>query len=170
MDTYVVLWLLFLGVWMIAAVFLRKSSVRRDSSARRFVYGLLVPVGAFLVVQQSSFRPLPIRLLPAGNQDVHLSGIVIAAAGMAFAIWARLALGRNWSGVVTVKADHELIRSGPYRFVRHPIYSGILTSFMGTAIGRGSLLSFIGLAIAFCGLRMKWRTEERFMVEEFGTQ
>jgi protein-S-isoprenylcysteine O-methyltransferase Ste14 len=64
-------------------------------------------------------------LLP-DTRVVNLSGLTIAAAALGFAIWARFTLGRNWSGTVTVKAGHELIRSGPYRFVRHPIYSGIL--------------------------------------------
>lgn len=71
---------------------------------------------------------------------------------------------------MTVKAGHELIRSGPYRFVRHPIYSGILAGLVGTSIGEGTLPSLIGVVIALYGLRMKWKTEERFMVEQFGAQ
>ena len=133
------------------------------------MYGLLVPLGAFLVIQPGRFGPLNIRLLP-DTQAVNLCGLTITTAGLVFAIWARFMLGRNWSGTVTVKAGHELIRGGPYRFVRHPIYSGILVGLLGTAIGGGTLPSLIGLVIAFCGLRMKWRTEERFMAELFGAQ
>ena len=167
-DAYASLWLTFLGVWIIAAAS-TKRSVRRDSSTSRFVYGVLVPLGAFLVIQPSRFGPLDVRLVP-DTRAVNLCGLTITAAGMGFAIWARFTLGRNWSGTVTVKARHELIRSGPYRFVRHPIYSGILAGLMGTAIGQGSLPSLIGVVIAFYGLRMKWKTEERFMVEQFGAQ
>ena len=168
LDIYVVLWLIFLAVWIVAAVS-TKRSVRRDSSPGSFVYGLLVPLGAFLVMQPSRFGPLDIRLLP-DTRAVSLCGLIITAAGLGFAFWARFTLGRNWSGSVTVKADHELIRSGPYRFVRHPIYTGILAGLLGTSIGEGTLPSLVGMVIAVCGLRMKWRTEERFMVEQFGAQ
>ena len=168
MDVYVALWLIFLAVWIPAAA-TTKRSVRRDSSTSRFVYGLLVPLGAFLVIQPGRFGPLNIRLLP-DSRAVNLCGLTITAAGLGFAIWARFTLGRNWSGTVTVKAGHELIRNGPYRFVRHPIYSGILAGLLGTSIGEGTLPSLTGMAIAFCGFRMKWRMEERFMLEQFGAQ
>lgn len=92
------------------------------------------------------------------------------AAALACAIWARSTLGRNWSGAVTVKAGHELIRTGPYKVVRHPIYSGILAALVGTSIGEGTLPSSIGVGIALCGLRMKWKTEERFMADQLGAQ
>jgi protein-S-isoprenylcysteine O-methyltransferase len=168
LDAYVALWLIFLAVWILAAAS-TKRSVRRDSSTSSFVYGLLVPFGAFLVIQPSRFGPLNIRLLPDARA-VNLCGLTITAAGLGFAIWARFVLGRNWSASVTVKAGHELIRSGPYRFVRHPIYSGILAGLLGTSIGYGTLPSLIGMVIAICGLRIKWRIEERFMVEQFGAQ
>ena len=168
LDAYVALWLIFLGVWILAAAS-TKRSVRRDSSTSRFLYGVLVPLGAFLVIQPSRFGPLNVRLLP-DTRVVNLCGLTITAAALGFAIWARFTLGRNWSGTVTVKAGHELIRSGPYRFVRHPIYSGILAGLVGTSIGEGTLPSLIGVVIALDGLRMKWKTEERFMVEQFGAQ
>lgn len=61
-------------------------------------------------------------------------GLLMVICGLAFAVWARIHLGRNWSGTVTVKEDHELIRSGPYGIVRHPIYTGLLLAIAGTAI------------------------------------
>ena len=167
-GTYVALWWTFLIVWIIASAY-TKRSVRRDSSPLRFVYGVLVPLGAFLAVEGGLFGPLGVPLLPH-NRAVEFCGVIITAAGLGFAIWARFTLGRNWSGTVTVKAGHELIRSGPYRFVRHPIYSGILAGLLGTAIGQAAVASFMGVAIALCGFRMKWKAEERFMLEEFGGQ
>jgi protein-S-isoprenylcysteine O-methyltransferase Ste14 len=168
LDAYVVLWVIFLAVWILAAAS-TKRSMRRDSSISRFVYGMLVPLGAYLVIQPGRFGAFNVRLLPA-TWAVNLCGLTITGAGLGFAIWARFTLGRNWSGAVTVKAGHELIRSGPYRFVRHPIYSGILAGLVGTSIGKGTLPSFVGVVIALYGLRMKWKTEERFMVEQFGPQ
>jgi protein-S-isoprenylcysteine O-methyltransferase Ste14 len=98
---------------------------------------------------------------------VYSLGLLMVIAGLAFAIWARVHLGRNWSGTVTVKENHELIRSGPYAIVRHPIYTGLLLAILGTAIVVGEwrgLLAFCFLTIA---LVLKLRREERFMEESF---
>ena len=95
-------------------------------------------------------------------------GLVLLAAGLAFAVWARRHLGGNWSGSVTLKEDHELIRSGPYRFMRHPIYSGLLLALLGTAIVIGQWRALIALAFIVVSLLIKMRTEERFMIETFG--
>ena len=66
-------------------------------------------------------------------------GLALLCAGLAFAVWARVELGRNWSGSVTVKEGHELIRSGPYAYVRHPIYTGLIAALIGTAVIIGTL-------------------------------
>ena len=77
-------------------------------------------------------------------------------------------LGRNWSGIVTVKQDHELVRSGPYRWVRHPIYTGLLIAFVGTAISRGEWRGVLAVLIVFAALWRKLQLEERWMIETFG--
>jgi protein-S-isoprenylcysteine O-methyltransferase Ste14 len=92
----------------------------------------------------------------------------VLAAGLAYSIWARHYLGRNWSGIVTVKQDHELVRDGPYRHVRHPIYSGILLGFVGSAIARDEWRGVLAIAIAYLALWRKLRLEERWMIERFG--
>ena len=82
-------------------------------------------------------------------------------------MWARVHLGRNWSGSVTVKEGHELIRSGPYRYVRHPIYTGLLAAVLGSAIASGTVRALLGLLIIAAALLRKLRVEERFMRETF---
>jgi protein-S-isoprenylcysteine O-methyltransferase len=89
---------------------------------------------------------------------------------MAFTLWARFFLGRNWSGTVTVKVNHELIRGGPYGTVRHPIYMGLSLAFLGTAIGFGELRGLVGLPILVFGWKYKANVEERFMIGQFGAQ
>jgi protein-S-isoprenylcysteine O-methyltransferase Ste14 len=91
-------------------------------------------------------------------------------AGVAFAIWARLHIGRNWSGTVTIKADHKLIRTGPYAIVRHPIYSGFLTAVLGTAIAIGEVRGLFAFVAAFIGVKLKAGLEEEFMTEQFGDE
>ena len=98
----------------------------------------------------------------------HWLGLLITALGLAFAVWARVHLGRNWSGTVTVKENHELIRSGPYGLVRHPIYSGFLLAMLGTAIAFGEIRGLIAFVLAFIAWRAKSLIEERFMLDQFG--
>ena len=94
-------------------------------------------------------------------------GVALLAAGLAFAVWARVHLGRNWSGSVTVKAGHELIRTGPYGYVRHPIYTGLIAALLGTAITSGTVRAAVGFAIMVVAFLYKLRLEEAFMRETF---
>ena len=97
-------------------------------------------------------------------------GAALALAGIAFAIWARLALGRNWSGLVMgVREGHELVQSGPYAIVRHPIYAGMLLAMLGTALTIGTLTAYLGVAAGLAGILVRVAIEERMMAAEFGT-
>jgi protein-S-isoprenylcysteine O-methyltransferase Ste14 len=93
----------------------------------------------------------------------------ITAAGVVIAIWARWHLGSNWSGVVTLKEGHELIRTGPYRTIRHPIYTGILIGLLGTMVTIGEVRGLIALAVAWLSFYFKARREESFLAQEFGS-
>ena len=102
------------------------------------------------------------------STNVAIAGSAATLAGIAFAIWARVVLGANWSGVVTVKEAHVLVRRGPYRIMRDPIYTGILTAVAGTALTSGSVHSLLALPVLSFGFWLKTLTEEHFMVAEFG--
>lgn len=97
-----------------------------------------------------------------------LAGAVIAAAGLGFAVWARRHLGEYWSGAITLKEGHRLIRSGPYALVRHPIYTGIIFAMLGTAIALDQYRGLLALAIIVESLVRKLRTEEAWLTQEFG--
>jgi protein-S-isoprenylcysteine O-methyltransferase Ste14 len=96
-----------------------------------------------------------------------MAGIAISAFGLAICIWARRSLGGNWSAPVTFKEEHELVMHGPYRFVRHPIYTGILLMMLGTVLVLGRLDSLLGLAVRLVVYRFKIRNEEGLMTEHF---
>ena len=81
---------------------------------------------------------------------------------------ARLYLGQNWSATATIKQDHELIRRGPYRLVRHPIYTGTLIAAAGTAIAFGELRDLLALPLVIVGFWLKARSEERLLMSNFG--
>ncbi|MBS0452111.1 MAG: isoprenylcysteine carboxylmethyltransferase family protein [Proteobacteria bacterium] len=145
-----------------------KASVRRESLASRLSH--FVPL-ALAVVLLSRPLPLPsilaVRLLPRAAWGFWI-GAVLALAGFLFAAWARGYIGRNWSAAVTVKAGHELVTTGPYALVRHPIYSGLLLAFVGTAFARGDLAGVLAVVLVWGAFHRKMRLEERWMREQFG--
>ena len=98
------------------------------------------------------------------------TGIGLTLAGLLFACWARIFIGRNWSSAVTVKQNHELIRTGPYGIVRHPIYTGLLLAMLGTAIVISEVRGLIALALATISFWLKLQVEEQFMTGQFGAE
>lgn len=109
------------------------------------------------------------KIVPA-TRLVFFVGVALVVAGLVLSICARAILGRNWSGTVTVKHDHELVRSGPYRYVRHPIYSGLMVAIVGSAIARDEWRGVLAIAIAFAALWRKLRLEERWLGDTFGEE
>ena len=110
---------------------------------------------------------LYLQLWPVGLWPFWL-GAAVTVGGLLFAVWAREHLGRNWSRSVTIKEDHELITSGPYAVVRHPIYTGILAGLLGTVIALSQVRGFIVFVLIFLMLWLKLRMEEQWMRSQFG--
>jgi protein-S-isoprenylcysteine O-methyltransferase Ste14 len=161
-----VCWTLFAVVWLLAA-FTTKKSVYRESRAQRLRYTIPVLLGFFLVAKgHRLFYPLNYRVIPHLDA-LAWTGVVLCIAGLAICILARFTLGRNWSGVVTLKGGHELITSGPYALVRHPIYTGLLTMFVATVIVRGHVAGIIAIPIVFVSFWIKLRYEEKLMLTQF---
>ena len=98
------------------------------------------------------------------------AGLAIEAAGLFLAIVARRHLGRYWSGEISIKVDHRLIRTGPYRKLRHPIYVALLTMYAGTALVTGTRLALAGFAMALIAYARKIRLEERNLRKAFGAE
>ena len=94
----------------------------------------------------------------------------MTAAGFAFCWWARLHLGKLWSGFVTLKEGHYIVDTGPYGLVRHPIYTGVMFAALMTALLRATPLAFAGFALVVLGLSMIAKTEERFLSEQLGAE
>jgi protein-S-isoprenylcysteine O-methyltransferase Ste14 len=122
--------------------------------------------GALLAWPHPRWNALAWRLWPPSINSYWI-GVALVIPGLAFAIWARVHIGSNWSGTVTVKEDHQLIRSGPYAWVRHPIYTGLITALLGTTVASGTVHAAIGLAIIVVSFVRKLRIEEEFMRATF---
>jgi protein-S-isoprenylcysteine O-methyltransferase Ste14 len=161
-----VCWIIFIAVWVLAAVS-TKRAIYRESSAERARYWLALVIGYVLVIKSNSLpRPFNWLVIPHTASSAWI-GACFCVSGLVFAIWARVILGRNWSGVITLKEGHELVERGPYRVVRHPIYTGILAMFVGTAIAIGYFGGFIGLLLLFVSFWVKLKREEDLMLKHF---
>jgi protein-S-isoprenylcysteine O-methyltransferase Ste14 len=162
-----VVWIAFIIYWRIEAAN-TKATQRLEPVASRLVRALTMLIAIILLsTTRIPLRWLYVQLWPTGLLPFWL-GAAFTLAGLLFAIWARWHLGRNWSSAVTIKQDHELITSGPYAVVRHPIYTGILVGFLGTAIALAQVRGFIGLVLVFFGFWLKFRMEEQWMRSQFG--
>ena len=162
-------WILFAVIWLVAA-FWTKRSVYHESRSQRLGYMIPLLVGAYLIFKGARLsHPLDLRVIPRVDA-LAWTAVVLCIAGLAFCLWARFTLGRNWSGVVTLKGDHELITRGPYALVRHPIYTGLLTMFVATMILLGHVAGIIALPLVFVSIWFKLRHEERLMLQRFPDQ
>ena len=162
-------WLAFAFYWVVAAA-TAKQTKRSESVLNRLSYSLPLFIAVFLMVVPRAHRGwLGTRFVPASDAS-GWTGATLAVAGVALAIWARWHIGGNWSGTVTLKEGHELIRTGPYRRIRHPIYTGILLAGLGSAIEIGRIAALIALALGWGSFWFKAMREESFLREEFGEQ
>jgi protein-S-isoprenylcysteine O-methyltransferase Ste14 len=156
-------WAVFIVVWAITS-FAAKTSVRRGLNSA----GVLWRIGILIVVVILSRgvaqgwipRPTPFPYA------VQVIGVPLTALGVGFAIWARMTLGSNWGMPMTLRENPELVTGGPYAFVRHPIYTGIIFAMLGTALTVGSMWFFV-LFISFGYFLISTHQEEKDMVRQF---
>ena len=161
------LWFCWAAYWLVTA-FRTKTTVRHESLWSRVTHiGPLFVAFLLLALPRVPIPPLEQRFLPR-SAGWFWFGTMLTAAGLLFTVWARMHLGRNWSGTVTIKKQHELIASGPYSLVRHPIYTGLLLAFAGSAVALGEWRGPVAMLIAARALWWKLSLEETWLQQEFG--
>jgi protein-S-isoprenylcysteine O-methyltransferase Ste14 len=161
-------WIFFLVYWYISAL-RTKRVAEQQSFASAQAHRLPVTAGLLIMIIRHLPRPMDMVVIP--NTDWSLAaGDIICILGLFVTIWARVTLAGNWSSDVTFKEGHELIRKGPYQFVRHPIYTGLLIMCIGTAIAAGRLHHWLGIPLIAVGFWIKLKQEEGLMMQHFPDQ
>jgi protein-S-isoprenylcysteine O-methyltransferase Ste14 len=160
------LWAIWLVGWLTAALNVKRTRWKEPRATA--VYNRLPVLVGMVMLVDPHWLPAALshRFMPPGPL-LPFIGTILVGAGLAFTGWARWHLGRNWSGNVTVKEGHTLVRTGPYRLVRHPIYTGIVVALLGTALAIGAAYGFIAAALILIGFIAKLSVEEARMRETF---
>jgi protein-S-isoprenylcysteine O-methyltransferase Ste14 len=161
-----VLWLSWLAYWIVAARFV---SARKFTEGRwlRLLHTLPMGAGFWLIFHRGAGY-FGGRLYD--NLAMRGLGTALTLGGLLFTVWARIHLGKYWSGIITLKKDHQLIRTGPYQYVRHPIYTGFVTAALGSALVAGTTDAWIGFPLILLACLIKIRREEFVLTNEFGNE
>ncbi|MGH6877583.1 MAG: methyltransferase family protein [Rhizomicrobium sp.] len=172
------LWAIWYATWIAAVVWSARTKTQMKTDICG-VHRLLLTFGLIflLLLPVPSGKPL-LGVAPMAwcgeklwREPAWLSWLLfaLAAAGFGFCWWARLHLGRLWSGFVTLKEGHRIVDTGPYGWVRHPIYTGIMFAALMTALLRATPFALAGVVLIVAGLSMTAKVEERFLRRELGT-
>lgn len=155
-----ILWAIFLVYWLVSAT----KAKRTVHKGPAWGWGILVRIGLFVIFIFAAQFPS----LTSGrfSTAVGVVGVIFCATGIAFAIWARMHIGRNWGMPMSVRENPELVTSGPYRFVRHPIYTGTFFAMLGSALAAGTFWFFVFIWFAVYFIWSATR-EEKLMAAQF---
>jgi protein-S-isoprenylcysteine O-methyltransferase Ste14 len=164
---FAVLWPAWGLSWLVAARWASRAAAR-PAMREQWLHWALVVVGAVLIGLNFSNWSRGMQWMPFDTKEQIL--FVLALVGLGFTWWARIHLGTLWSGTVTRKAHHKVIKTGPYAIVRHPIYAGLSLALIATVLLRPGWLGLAGAAAIIASFVIKYRLEEHFLMEELGPE
>ncbi|HVV70216.1 MAG TPA: isoprenylcysteine carboxylmethyltransferase family protein [Verrucomicrobiae bacterium] len=161
-------WGAFVFFWLVSAPWAKVAS-EKESVWSGLAHRLPLACSYVLLAAIHLPPPMNLSVTPYANWT-GVIGASVCGLGLLITLWARWTLGRNWSSSVTFKQGHELIRTGPYRLVRHPIYTGLLVMALGTAFDIGQLRCWLALPLMTGAFWLKLRREEKLLVRHFPEQ
>lgn len=162
-------WYALGAYWALSALRVKQTKVKEGAGGRLFHTGVMALAFLLLASHRLDVGLLGRRFVPESSSLRDL-GIFLTFVGAGIAIWARYSLGQYWSARVTLKVDHRLIRSGPYAYVRHPLYSGLLVAMAGTALVVGEWRALIALLVTILEFSRKATKEEALLSTEFNDE
>jgi protein-S-isoprenylcysteine O-methyltransferase Ste14 len=168
-NFFVALWIGWAIVWSLAALRSQRTISSQLPWSRIIHLGLFSVGMLLLFVHVQTPALLGWQIFPVNNVLAWVE-FALATIGIGYSICARMYLGKFWSGTVTIKEQHELVRSGPYRFSRHPIYTGLLLAVVATALQNASVAAAVGVGLILLAIVLKIRLEETVLQQHFGAQ
>ena len=163
------IWAAFGGYWR-AAAWNSKTPESRESKTYRYArWGVLLVTFWLIFSERAGVGFLGRRFVPTLHWIVYL-GFILTLCGLALAIWARRHLSRYWSDMVGIQSGHQLICTGPYAYIRHPIYSGVLLAIAGTVVMLGEWRGLLAFVLQFSSWAVKAKKEEKLLAGHFGEQ
>ena len=162
-------WVVFIAYWLFASMGVNR--MERREPAGSMIGRVAVMIGAYwlLFQQDPGLGVLNDRMFPF-DQRIFMAGVILTWSGVAFAIWARYHLGKFWSATVALRESHQLIRTGPYAHVRHPIYTGMLTAILGSALAVGRYRALVAFLARLAAFVVKSLQEEKLLESQFGAE
>jgi protein-S-isoprenylcysteine O-methyltransferase len=165
-QTEKLMWFALALYWFVSSWSVKKT-IKKQSGWPRAAYITCVCVAFMLLFQEQSLVSFLNKPVLPQYTGWKLIGLLFCSAGLLFSLAARIYLGKNWSGQITIKENHELVETGPYRISRNPIYTGFLVAFFGTSMSLGLLRGYLGIFVFLICLLIKISGEEKFMLETF---
>lgn len=162
-------WIVFAVYWVVGAFKTRRTAKRESFGARYGVMALEV-AGFYLLLSNDAGIGVLGQRVVARTFELRVFGVVLLWIGIGLALWARWHLGQYWSGRITIKEGHKLIRTGPYARLRHPIYTGLILAAAGTAIEVDQWRGIAAVCVILLGFWIKGRREEALLSREFGAE
>jgi len=162
----IAIWVAWFVYWLASARSAQRSK-RTESVLSRLFHLALLLVGGVFTLFPPHVGPLPDTIIPNRTLALLL-GVVVLLCGLGFTVWARINLGQNWSGRIGMKENQQLIRTGPYAIVRHPIYAGLIIGALGSILAFDVVGGIITLCFVIVAYYRKSRIEEHWMIPQFG--